>query len=99
MDAFTFLLKTAVFTALLIYGMQYKFDEKTVETHFIEFVQGSSTTEPIHKVAEGARQVGTDGWSKFREFIGSTGSTTSKKAKSESQTTRKASSFKWQGDE
>jgi hypothetical protein len=98
MDAFTFLLKTAIFTAALIWGMQYKIEDKTIERHFVEFVQGSGTTEPIHKVAEGARKVSSDGWTKFREFIGSTGEPSADKAKSEPQTTRKASSFKWQGE-
>ncbi len=97
MDAFTFLLKTTILTIALIWGMQYKIDEKTIEAHFVEFVQNSPTVAPLHKVAQGARKASADGWTKFKEFIGATG-TTDQKSKSESETTRKASTFKWQGE-
>lgn len=89
MESFSFVIKTVLVTALIIWVCQFKVAEKPVEKHFIEFVRGSTMTEPIHKIAEGSRKLGNDAWAGIQQLI--SGTTTDTKP----TTTRKASAFKW----
>lgn len=96
MGAFGFVIKVAVLTIAIVWVSQMTVGERTVEDHFKGFVHDSSVTAPLHKVAEGARKISQDGIQEFREFVGTEKSAKGEKA-SESETTRKASTFRWQG--
>lgn len=89
MESISFVLKTILVTAALIWVCQFKIDGKPVEKHFIDFVRGSNVTRPIHKIAEGSRRLGKDAWAGIHQFIGGTDTDT------KPATTREASSFKW----
>lgn len=89
MESFSFVVKTILVTAALIWVCQFKIDGKPVERHFIDFVRGSNVTQPIHKIAEGSRRLGNDAWAGFQNLVSGTDTDT------KPATTREASSFKW----
>lgn len=73
MDAISFVMKICVITLVLVWGLQYKVGEQTVESHIVGFIETSEVVAPLHKVATGAREVAADGWSYLQGAVASIG--------------------------
>ena len=89
MESVSFVLKTFLFTVVIVWLCQLRVGNKPIERHFTDFVHTSMMTEPIEKVAEGSRRLASDSWAGIQNLTGW------KSTKTPTAEPRKASSFKW----
>lgn len=60
MFSFLSILKTFLFTALLIFAMQYKINNQTIESHALHWLRHSETANYLRNVAMGGVKAGKD---------------------------------------
>ena len=101
MNPFSFVIKVFILSVLVIFALQIEFKQQTLEDHFRAFLAESRVSAELHKVAQGARELSSDGWGQVKQLIATTtadSQESDRQNKSESETTRKASTFRWQGE-
>jgi len=95
MSEFFFVVKTVLFSFLVLLGFQMKVGRATVEQHSERFIYESRVGNELQAVAQGAVRAGHNGWSWIQENVGgikiSTGSSSSSSEEKRERPSRKHS--------
>lgn len=64
------MIRSTLFTILIIALLQIKIGSKTLETHALLFLKGSSVEEPLNLIVQGGVKLGQELYKKGKALVG-----------------------------